>query len=597
MKAIPKLTESDIRSLATDQSWARGEDYFYGNSVENIVWRDGLLTAEVEGSEYEPYIVQVSFDQDKIHSTACTCPYDWGGDCKHIIAVLLYLCHRRDEIERRPALIEMIASLPREQLVEILLDLSITYPAIVDDIEQSLPLIVADKSTSSTSAPPAIDAHLLRRQIKAELRTSIKSGYDSWGEDAFYDSDLGAALEPALAQAQGYIDRGEPRTALAILEIATTAWDDGVDSLDDYVLESFEDVADEFTHDLGLLWAEALLMADLSPDERGQWQAKLAELAVRIYGGTALEIAVTAAEQGWTFPPLVAVMQGNITEKGAWEDEAPDFADLLAQIRLRILAQRGQFQEYLNLAQAEGQFMLYLQMLVQQGQSDQAISEARQFLAAPQDIHALARTLIDNDEIEKAFQLAQHGLTLDNDKGKAALAEWLRDQARGRGHSKLALNAARHAFTENVTLANYQALQEISEDDWETLRAEALEITAQGKSSEDRVDIYLYEKQYQQAIAIVDQATWFSNIEKVIEAVKADDPKWAFRQCQQRADVIMDAGQARNYRTAAEWLRRGREILLSAGEKDMWSVYLDQVMEKHRQKYKLMPMLRELSNS
>ena len=239
MKTIPHLTEADIRPLATDQSWARGENYYFSNSVENIVWRDGLLTAEVEGSEYEPYIVQVRFDDGKIRSTHCTCPYDWSGDCKHIIATLLYLCHRHDEIDQRPALADLLAKLDREQLVEILLDLSASYPAIVDDIERSLPLIVADKSPSSTSELSSIDTHLLRRQIKAELRTSIKSGYDSWGEEAFYDSDLGAALEPALAQVQAYLDRGESRTALAVLEIATTAWDDGVDSLDEYVRESF----------------------------------------------------------------------------------------------------------------------------------------------------------------------------------------------------------------------------------------------------------------------------------------------------------------------------------------------------------------------
>ncbi|MBC8505460.1 MAG: hypothetical protein H8D34_11415, partial [Chloroflexi bacterium] len=44
----------------------------------------------------------------------------------------------------------------------------------------------------------------------------------------------------------------------------------------------------------------------------------------------------------------------------------------------------------------------------------------------------------------------------------------------------------------------------------------------------------------------------------------------------------------------AEWLQRGREILLSAGKKDMWNAYLDQAMDKHQRKYKLMPMLREL---
>ena len=124
-----------------------------------------------------------------------------------------------------------------------------------------------------------------------------------WGEEAFYDSDLGAVLEPALAQVQACLDRGKPRTALAILEISTIAWEDGVDSLDEYVRESFEGVADEFILELGLLWAEALLMADLSPEERGQWQAKLNELNDTIYGGASLEIAVTAAEQGWTYPP------------------------------------------------------------------------------------------------------------------------------------------------------------------------------------------------------------------------------------------------------------------------------------------------------
>ena len=81
-----------------------------------LLWRDGLLTAEVEGSEYEPYIIQVKFDEKKITSTDCTCPYDWGGDCKHIIAALLYLCHRRNDIEQRPAVADLIAKLNRDQL-------------------------------------------------------------------------------------------------------------------------------------------------------------------------------------------------------------------------------------------------------------------------------------------------------------------------------------------------------------------------------------------------------------------------------------------------------------------------------------------------
>jgi len=203
--------------------------------------------------------------------------------------------------------------------------------------------------------------------------------------------------------------------------------------------------------------------------------------------------------------------------------------------------------------------------------------------------------LTNTNNIKKAFQLAQHGLALDESRGKAGLAEWLRDQANKHQQPDLALKAARRALTENVTLENYQALQQISGDRWNTLREEALEITTQGKSADHKADIYLHEKMYEQAIAVVDQAAWFSNIDKVIESVKVDYPEWAFRQCQKRADAIMDAGQAKNYRVAADWLRRGRDILLSAGENDKWDTCLDLVMDKHQRKYKLMPLLRELS--
>ena len=138
MKSIPHLTETDIRYLATDKSWERGEEYYYNHYVTNIVWREGLLIAEVEGSEYEPYIVQVTFDRNRISSTDCNCPYDWDGDCKHIIAALLYLCHRHDDIEQRPSVKELIASLNHTQLIELITDLSYLHPAIINDIERGV---------------------------------------------------------------------------------------------------------------------------------------------------------------------------------------------------------------------------------------------------------------------------------------------------------------------------------------------------------------------------------------------------------------------------------------------------------------------------
>ncbi|MGD9091278.1 MAG: hypothetical protein PVF74_00410 [Anaerolineales bacterium] len=573
----------------------RGWEYFESSNVMGVIWREDQLTARVQGSEWVPYVVRVEFDGQDIGYVDCTCPYDWGGDCKHIVAALLFLVHNPEMIEQRPSIADLLGPLDREQLVDMLRELAEEFPAIIDTLESLVSRATLAKEAPQTSTSQApVDFNLLRRQIKAELRTSIQTGYDAWGEDRFYDSDLGAALEPALERAQIFLDTGDPLSALAILEASAEAWDEGILSLDEFVQEAFEDVAEEFTYPLAELWAESLLSADLTPDEREYWVDALEEYCETLYGGGSLELALAAARQGWDYPPLVAVLQGDITEHGAWEGELPDYADFLAEIRLRVLERRGQFQEYLYLARAEGQYMPYLHMLVRLGDTEKALQEAMGTLTQPEYILKLARSVAEHGPIEKAFSLAQHGLALESGRGKAELAEWLRDRAQGHQRDELALWAAQRALAEKASLENYKMLQKIAGSEWETLKPEALKTVADDISTGNKVDVYLYEKMYPQAIEAVDSAEWFYEIDKVIEAVKTEHPEWAFRQCSIRADQIMDAGRAKDYAIAADWLQRGRDILVAAGMHARWDDHLSDLMETHQRKYKLMPMLQNL---
>ena len=595
MNTLPSLTEDTVRTRASQQSFVRGREYLESSNVMGVTWREGQLSAQVQGSDWEPYVVRVRFDGQDIGYADCTCPYDWGGDCKHIVAVLLFLVHTPELIEQRPSIADLLSPLNREQLVDMLLELAYDFPAIIDTLES-----LASRATQAKEAPqtptgqPFIDFNLLRRQIKAGLRASIQSGHDAWGEDRFYDSDLGSALEPALEQAQSYLNAEDLRSALAILEAAAAAWDEGISSLDEYVQEAFEDFADEFTSPLAELWAEALLSADLTPDERAYWVESLEEYCESLYGGSSLELALAAAQQGWDYPPLMAVLQGDVTENGAWEGEAPEYADFLAEIRLQVLERRGQFQEYLYLAEAEGQFMPYLHMLVRLGETDKAVGEAMESLTQPEDILVLARSIAEHGPIEKAFSLAQDGLELKSPQGKAELAVWLRDQALRHRRNDLALWAAQRSLAEKASLENYRRLQEFAGSEWERLKPEALKTVAADISPDNQVDVYLYEKMYPQAIETVGSAGWFYQIDKVIEAVKAEYPEWAFEQCSQRADQIMDAGRAKDYAIAADWLRRGRDILVAAGMHARWDAHLSALMETHQHKYKLRPMLQNL---
>ena len=87
--ALPKLTMSDVRQLASAQSFERGEGYCASGAVLEPQQQGNTLTARVRGSEYEPYRVTITLEPAGIAHTRCTCPYDWGGICKHIVATLL----------------------------------------------------------------------------------------------------------------------------------------------------------------------------------------------------------------------------------------------------------------------------------------------------------------------------------------------------------------------------------------------------------------------------------------------------------------------------------------------------------------------------
>src|SRR6266508_5800245 len=118
---IPKLSESIIRAHAAPESFSRGKSYYDRGAVISLAQRGNMLQGQVEGSQYTPYHVRIIFDEGGITTATCTCPYDWGGWCKHIVAVLLACLYKNDAIESRPSLDALLAELDRAQLQTLVL--------------------------------------------------------------------------------------------------------------------------------------------------------------------------------------------------------------------------------------------------------------------------------------------------------------------------------------------------------------------------------------------------------------------------------------------------------------------------------------------
>ena len=63
-------------------------NYFRAGHVVRAVLRGDMYTAQVQGSEFEPYRVTVTLrPEGALAGATGTGPYDWGGDCKHIVWV------------------------------------------------------------------------------------------------------------------------------------------------------------------------------------------------------------------------------------------------------------------------------------------------------------------------------------------------------------------------------------------------------------------------------------------------------------------------------------------------------------------------------
>lgn len=595
---VPHISEATFASHATAQSIERGRAYYQQGRVTSLVWRATTLFAEVEGSEELPYLVCCTFAQDGSITANCTCPYDWGGWCKHIIAACFSLLLRPEAIEERPSLEGLLADLTHEQLHALVLKLAEGNLSLVATIEHTLdllqPVVTGATAQREATAPPSagqttIDLAAARRRIRGAIHRL----------DRMDSSDAYWHVEAAVNEIRSLLDQLWPLIraergdeALPALEAITETYLAEWAKLDDSGGE-----ASTLFFDLGNIWTEAVLSCEMASKQRLAWADRLAAWQKRLspYGvDDAFDCAVTAARQGWDYQPLQRVLQGTITSQGAWRGEPPPYADDLACTRLAILERRGRLQEYLFLAQAEGQDLAYTIMLVRLDRVQEAIDYGLPVLRTPQDALALATALFEHGEHEQSLRIAQHGLTLEGPE--AELARWLREQAVVLNLHELALTAAERTLRAEVTLDNYLRVAELAAEQWPQRRTELLAKASYSHPAraEGWVAIFLHERLFDHAIAVLEVYANPDLITRVIEAVSNERPEWVMHICCQQASSIMDNGQSQNYHRAVQWLKKARDVYYRLQRDAEWRLYLDTLLQRHRRKYTLVPQLEAL---
>lgn len=133
MADLANLTEAEVRGRCSEASFERGRAYYTGGAVKKCL-RPGETSIEAQVSGTQTYRVQVWVKAPGHLGASCTCPYDYGGDCKHIVATLLTWLNQPERFRPPVDLKAVLSRRSKAELVDLLLDIISIYPDVVDDL-------------------------------------------------------------------------------------------------------------------------------------------------------------------------------------------------------------------------------------------------------------------------------------------------------------------------------------------------------------------------------------------------------------------------------------------------------------------------------
>ncbi|MBI3165911.1 MAG: SWIM zinc finger domain-containing protein [Chloroflexi bacterium] len=578
------LTEEMTRSRANEQSYQKGREYYQSGAIYDAACKATsagvVLTARCEGNSAPSYRVRAELDAGGVRSTDCSCPYDWDGDCKHVVALLLKYLHKPAEFSEQKEMGDLLADLEKSALLALIHRLVEKNPDLYDEIEMIVPALqVAEQSKSAMpkgKRKTQVSEETYRKQVRRVFKQSRYDGnyYDDWNEPAYIE-DLEEIQETAIK----FLEAGDAEGALIILRV-----------LLEEALEEYDEEMDHngnlagFIQDLGMPMAEAILSAELDKKSHKALldfvQDALDNLGEFIESSD-IELILAALEHGWDELP------DPDSQWDEYEEEKWMVFDQLQVARLNILKRQGRSDEYLKLAQ-KADPQRYALELIERGQLDDAIKSTSK-LKYDSEMLSVAQKLREAGRLAEAIALAERGMKL---KGNSLheLAEWLAPLEEAQGKMDMALLAYRVVFDTHPDLESYLKIKKLADAEWDNIRPALLKKARANYFSDVLVDIHLEEKEWDAAIKVAEKNSFsYHLLEKVTDAVIQHRPDWVIKISIKQAEDLIEQTQSKLYPAAARWLERAKKVYQLQGQSAEWKAYI----EKLRAQYARRPSLQK----
>lgn len=210
---------------------ARGRSYYNSGQVSEA---EELYPSQFEATVWgsAPYNVRIKLEGEQVTQYSCTCPYDYGPVCKHVVALMYYL--RRD-METEPQSKPRKAS--KRKTVSQQIDELLTGVSHKDLIDFSRELAVKDKQYRRKLMTAF--AHLNQKESKAfyagQVRAVLQAASGEHGFIGWHEiSTVGYQVNELLDTAEKHAGSKQYESALficfAVMEEMVKALDFADDS-------------------------------------------------------------------------------------------------------------------------------------------------------------------------------------------------------------------------------------------------------------------------------------------------------------------------------------------------------------------------------
>ena len=590
---LPRITESMIRTGASPESFARGKEYFRNDAISNAAIQGNMLSADCEGTSAPYYRVRVEWDDAGIRSVDCSCPYEYGGYCKHIVALLLHYLHKPKDFVVRELPKDLLSDLSHEDLIVILTQLLEREPDLYDFVQGLIAAPSAKKSKEKRAKK--VDAEVYRRQVR-----NIMHSLDGMraSEAYWHVGGLANQLRGVVENARKFLDANDAETALEILLAVLEEAGGSMEYIDDSDGE-----LGSFMSELGEPLAEAILSLELSEVERTRLIERLNKVSKHLgdYGmDDAIPMAIKAAKYGWN----EASPESDGAEDEAWDDDeyAEDYGYRSASyaseidftdVKLNILARQNRNDEFLSLAKKQKKYLRYVLMLCDLKRVPEAIQFAEKHLQTADEARELAEKLRELKHFDEAIAIAERGLNLA--PPKARLGTWLGPIQESRGDNVRAFDAWFAAFAEQPSLDIYKTLKRLAENKWDKIRPQVMSALKKSGSDQVRAQVHLFEEEWDEAIKIANKREGWYQIKAIVaDAVIERRPEWVIEVSIKEAEELIGHTQSKYYVHAAEWLARAKKAYKYLERDHEWSTFLNQLKEKYKRRPALQEHLKRL---